>query len=140
MKKAILIFALSLPGAYTFAQCNNTVTYFSGKAEFMDETGKVARSEEGKVVVRVTQSHITLMHNDDDNDTMEGTITGNVCDWKTPYKDGKTTFNTSFVERSGKSNNASVSIEGKEGKLVILIHFKGMGQTLKVMPDSYKEE
>ena len=138
MKKAILIFALSLSGAYTFAQCNNTVTYFSGKAGFMDETGKVVRSEEGKFVVTVSQTHITLKHNDDDNDTMDGNITANVCDWSAPFKDGKTTFNTSFVEKNGKSNNAFVSIEGKDGKLVILINFKDMGQTLKLIPDSFK--
>lgn len=140
MKKAILIFALSLPGAYSFAQCDKTVTYFSGKAEFLDESGKVDRSEEGKVVVKVTQSHITLMHNDDDNDTMEGAITEKVCDWKTPFKTGKTTFNTSLVERSGESNDASVSIEGKDGKLVILINLKNKGKILKLMPDNYKDE
>lgn len=138
MKKAILIFALSLPGAYSFAQCDKTVTYFSGKVEFMDESGKVDRSEEGKIVVTVSKSHITLMHNNDDNDIMEGAITENKCDWETPFKNGKTTFNTNLIERSGESNDASVSIEGKEGKLVILINFKNRGKILKIVPDSSK--
>ena len=140
MKKAILIFALSLPGACSFAQCDKTVTYFSGKAEFMDESGKVDRSEEGKIVVTVSKTHITLMHNNDDNDTMEGTITENKCDWETPFKNGKTTFNTNLIERSGESNDASVSIEGKDGKLVILINLKNKGKILRLMPGSYKDE
>lgn len=138
MKKTIFIFALSVPCAYSFAQCDKTVTYFSGKAEFMDESGKVDRSEEGKIVVTVSKSHITLMHNNDDNDTMEGTITENKCDWETPFKNGKTTFNTKLIERSGESNDASVSIEGKEGKPVILINFKNRGKILKIVPDSSK--
>jgi hypothetical protein len=37
------------------AQCDKTVTYFSGKAEFPDTAGKVDRSEEEKIIVTVSK-------------------------------------------------------------------------------------
>ena len=80
------------------------------------------------------------MHNDDDNDTMKGEITDRVCEWKEPFKNGKTTFTTRLIEKSGESNDANVSIKGKEGKLEILINFKNRGKILKLVPDSHKEE
>jgi hypothetical protein len=43
------------------------------------------------------------MHNDDDNDNMKGEITERVFEWKEPFKNGKTTFNTRLIEKSGKA-------------------------------------
>jgi hypothetical protein len=138
MKKALLIFALS-SAIIADAQCDKDVTYFSGKAEFLDSAGKVERSEQGKVVVKVSKTHILLTHNDDDNDTLNGEITDLACKWSKPFKKGKTTFNTRFVDHSGDTKNANVSIEGIEGKMVILINFKEWGKTLRLEPDSYDE-
>lgn len=136
MKKAILILVLLVSGVYSFAQCDRTVTYFSGRAEFLDSSGKVERSEAGKIVVKVSKTQITLMHNDDDNDTMEGTITGRICNWNQPLKNGKTTFTTQLAEKNGDSKNAFVSIEGKDGKLTLLVNIKSWGKTLKFVADS----
>lgn len=136
MKKAILILVLLVSGIYSFAQCDRTVTYFSGKAEFLDSSGKVERSEAGKIVVKVSKKQITLMHNDDDNDTMEGTITDRICNWNQSLKNGKTTFTTQLVEKNGDSKNAFVSIEGKDGKLTLLVNIKSWGKTLKFVADS----
>ena len=105
--------------------------YFSGKAEFIDTSGKVDRAEKGKITVKVSKTTIVLMHNDDDNDTMKGEITGRVCEWKEPFKDGKTTFTTRLIEKSGESNEAIVSINGKDGKLTILINLKKRGRNSK---------
>jgi len=52
-------------------QCDHSVTYFSGKAKFTERAGKVDRSEERKMVVKVTKTNITLMHNCDQNDYNE---------------------------------------------------------------------
>jgi hypothetical protein len=71
---------------------------------------------------------------------MQGEITDARCEWKEPYKIGKTTFATRLIEKSGESNDASVSIEGKEGKLVILIDFKNRARILKFTVDRYNEE
>ena len=66
MKKVLLIFALSSSVFIAAAQCDKDVSYFSGKAEFLDSAGKVERSEQGKVVVKVSKTNILLTHNDDD--------------------------------------------------------------------------
>jgi hypothetical protein len=140
MKKTILSLCLSLSGALAIAQCDQDVTYFSGKAEFLDNAGKVERSEEGKIVFRVTKKSVTLMHNDDVHDTMKGEITSNLCDWKIPFKNGKTTFSTNLIDAGGDSKAATASIEGKDGEIVILLNIPAFGKTLKLIADRYEVE
>ncbi len=60
MRKTILVLALSFATIYSVAQCNQTVTYFSGKAEFLDNAGKVERSEKGKVVLKVSPTSVIV--------------------------------------------------------------------------------
>ena len=60
MKKAVIFFALCFLGMHLFAQCEKTVSYFSGKAQFMDNAGKVVRSDNGKGVVKVSKTHIMM--------------------------------------------------------------------------------
>ena len=93
MKQPTLILNLSLSTLYSIAQCDKSVTYFSGKAEFIDTAGNVDRSAEGKITVIVTKTKIILMHNDDD-DTMNGKFTDRVRKWKEPSKNGTTIFTT----------------------------------------------
>ena len=73
-------------------QCDDSVTYFSGKAEFTDRAGKVDRSKEGKMVVKVTRPILLLCTNDDENDRMTGAITDRICEWKEPFKNGNQPF------------------------------------------------
>ncbi len=138
MRKTILVLALSFATIYSVAQCNQTVAYFSGKAEFLDNTGKVERSEEGKVVLKVSPTSVMFTHNDDDDDALNGAITDFACDWKEPFKTGKTTFTAGFINKRGERNDASISIEGKDTTQEILINFKAWGKTLKLITDSYK--
>lgn len=77
MKKSLLIFALSFQLFIATAQCDKNVTYFSGKAEFLDSAGKVERSEQAKVIVKISKTNILLTHNDDDNDGLSGEMREN---------------------------------------------------------------
>ncbi|MEP6947812.1 MAG: hypothetical protein ABI863_00995 [Ginsengibacter sp.] len=92
MKQPILILNLSLSTLYSIAQCDKSVTYFSGKAEFIDTAGNLDRSAEGKITVIVTKTKIILMRNDDDNNTINGEFTNPVCGWKEPFRNGTTIF------------------------------------------------
>ena len=85
MKQPFLILDLSLS---TLAQCDKSVTYFSGKAEFIDTAGNVDHSAEGKITVIVTKTKIILMRNDDE-------FADRVCKWKEPFRNGTTIFTTS---------------------------------------------
>jgi hypothetical protein len=71
---------------------------------------------------------------------MEGEITGRLCEWKEPFKDGKTTFTSRLIEKSRESDEVAVTIDGKDGKLTILIDFNNWGRILKLVPDSHKVE
>ncbi len=46
-------------------------------------------------------------------------------------------LSTRFADHRGDTKDANVSIEGIEGKMVILINFKEWGKTVRLEPDSY---
>ncbi len=59
---------------------------------------------------------------------------------KVPFKDGKTIFSTQLIDASGNRKSATVSIEGKDGEIVILVNITSFGKTLKLIPDRYEIE
>lgn len=79
------------------------------------------------------------MHNDDEEDALRGDVKKLACVWKDAYKNGKTTFESTLVGKKGEKNNALVSIEGRDGKLLILVNIKTRGMILKIIPNSYSE-
>ncbi len=139
MKKVFLIFALSSSTLIAAAQCDKGVIYFSGKAEFLDTAGKVERSEEARVVLKVSKTSVILTHNDDEDDTLNGDNTNFTCNWSEPFKKGITTFAAQFADRRGDTKDATVSIKGKDGKTEILINFKEWGKTLRLEANRYEE-
>ena len=48
---------------------------------------------------------------------MTGSITSTACEWKQPFKEGKTTLEAKFKDGKGEESNATITIEGKDGKI-----------------------
>ncbi len=71
MKKILIIFAFSSSAFIAVAQCEKEITYLSNRAQFLDSAGKVERSEQGKVVFKVSKTNVFLKYNDD-NDGLQG--------------------------------------------------------------------
>jgi len=75
------------------------------------------------------------------DNTMTGTIDSISCDWKTPYKEGKTVIKTVLSGENGRTMNGTITIEGKDGKLLLMAEFEEMPETkIRVMLDKFEEK
>jgi len=139
MKRIFITCALSSLSFYSIAQCDRNVIYNSGKADFIDSLGKIIDTKQGKITITLTKKEFVLIHDDNEDDALRGDIKNFACEWKDPFKNGKTIFESEIIDKSGERNKAVVNIEGKDGHLLILVNIKTKGMILKIIPGSYTE-
>lgn len=101
-----------------FGQCGKTVVLTSSKTDHVDATGKLTRSINEKVIVEISKTTIDISV--DGQQKMTGKIISNTCNWKVPFRKGKSVIEAMMTNREG-DRKATMTIEGKDGK--ILIHF-----------------
>src|SRR5580700_6099295 len=94
-----------------FAQCDKDVVLTSSKTEYLNAAGDVQRIVDETTEIKITKTQVTIAP--EGHDKMIGTITSIHCDWKEPFKKGKTTVEAIFQEDGGKST-ATIVIEGKD--------------------------
>ncbi|OOQ59218.1 hypothetical protein [Mucilaginibacter pedocola] len=136
LKKALLGFAFILAGiTISFAQCDKKVTFKSSKTNYYNDKDELERSADEETIVTFTQKDITLTP---DNHPMTGDVKNYVCGWTEPFKTGKTTFNATLTENS-REIHATISIEGKDGKVVLTFTADEMpGKKIKVVADKFE--
>jgi hypothetical protein len=120
--KSILIalFLLAACGTMSFAQCDKKVSLTSPKTEHFDASGALKHADDEKTVVEFNKSDITVIITKDDGDQkLTGKVKSNVCDWKVPFKEGKTTMNVTLSKDDGESRDFAITIEGKDGKVAL---------------------
>jgi hypothetical protein len=135
MKTLILIFSLiTLTATVSLAQCDKKVKFSSSKTDHLDSGGNVTRTEQEDAVVRISKAIIAIMVNGESKGSY--TITSTTCDWKVPFKEGKTSIRASNDERT-----ILLTIEGKAGK--VTAHFVVEGNeddAIRVTLDKYEED
>ncbi len=141
MKKSIsLIVCVLAIGLVGRAQCDKKITWNASRGEFMNASGQVEKTMDEKITVETDKTSIILKHGDKEDDALKGDIKDLVCDWKEAFKNGKSSFKSQLLEPSGDAKDAIVTIEGKDGKLTILVELVNMeGKKLRIYVDSYKE-
>lgn len=124
--KKIILSALSVIGIAmaAHAQCDQTVQISSSKTNMLDATYQVKGSKDEQVVVDITKTTITITNNGKTEDALTGQIKDMQCAWKVPFKEGKTVIQTDLVDRSGDVKEATITIEGKEGKITLIAEAK----------------
>ena len=116
-------FALLLSSVGTgFAQCDKNVVLTCSKTEYLNAEGVVQRTVDEECVINVSKSEVTIAPSG--HAKMTGSVTSNVCEWKQPFKVGKTTLEATFKNENGTTINATVTIEGKDGKITCLMKDK----------------
>jgi hypothetical protein len=121
MKK---IFLLLLSGicihAAAIAQCDKNVVINSSRTEYMDSTGVIERTVDENSTVEIKGKEIIITPGNEDN-TMRGAIKTMVCEWKVPFKEGKTVITTDLTRNgASEAREATITIEGKDGKLTLI--------------------
>ncbi|MBK8495386.1 MAG: hypothetical protein IPL50_10385 [Chitinophagaceae bacterium] len=115
MKKQVLTFLLvAIAGISSYAQCGKKNVLTSSVTEYLNTSGEIQRSQEELTTIEFDSKNIIITPG---NNTMEGSIDSIYCDWKTPYKEGKTVIKTVLSGSNGRTMNGTITIEGKDGKL-----------------------
>jgi len=114
----VLVFSV----ATSFGQCDKSVVLTCSKTEYLNAEGVVQRTVEEECVIKVSKSEVTIAPSG--HATMTGSVTSNVCEWKQPFKVGKTTLEATFKNENGTTINGTITIEGKDGKITCVMKDK----------------
>lgn len=121
--KAIITSLLLLMGGATVcrAQCDQKLSATSSKTTHLDASGAVKNADDESTIISFDKSNITVTVNHEGNDEkMTGTVKNYACDWKIPFKEGKTSMSISLTNDRGESRDFNVTIEGKDGKVTLM--------------------
>jgi hypothetical protein len=113
---ALALASLLFSVTAAFAQCGKDVVLTSSKTEYLNAEGAVQRTVEEESVIRIDKSKVTITPSG--HDAMIGAVLATTCEWKEPFKTGKTIIEAKFIkEGEGTESNATITIEGKDGKI-----------------------
>ncbi|WP_428329013.1 hypothetical protein [Mucilaginibacter sp.] len=140
MKKIILTLSLLVAiGTVSFAQCDKNVELISSKTDHLDASGTVQRTVDESAKIDLTKTTIDIAINDEKK--MHGTITSSKCDWKVPFKEGKSIITATMTNPNGDEKNVSITIEGKDGKLTLFFDMEEEpNDKVRVSISSFKEK
>ena len=142
MKKLILLAASAI--SFTLAvkaQCPSKVVYTVSKMEILDSTMQVTGTKEVTATFETTDSTVFIKRSENEGDTMAGIIHKATCKWDEPFKNGITTIISDLNEVNEALKNVTISIEGINGKITILLHaVEYPDKLIKLYVDSYEQK
>jgi hypothetical protein len=143
MKSTLLaLFLLVAGSSVCFAQCDKKLSLTSSKTDHLDTSGNVERSVNEQTVIEINKSNISVViDGDNGKQTMTGVIKSNTCNWKTPFKEGKTIINTTLNREGGDGEKDFIlTIEGKEGKVTLFVEkVEAPDKKLRLPLDKFEE-
>lgn len=122
--KHFFVAAILLAGPIAgYSQCEKKTVLSASKTEHLGADSSVQRSDDGFITIEYDRTTFNV------NPPNEGPLTGKVdsftCSWSTPYKIGKTRLKVSLTGSQGETQHVTVTIEGKEGKVILLATVDG---------------
>src|ERR1022692_1228826 len=140
MKILILGFVLLVTGSNAFhAQCEKKVTLISSKTEYLDGSGVLQNTISEKTIIEITKSEITVTPGEDASAT--GTIKSDSCNWKVPFKEGKTIIKAVMTDEGGDIKHVTFTIEGKDGKITLLADVEELiNRKIRLTADTFREK
>lgn len=140
MKTLLASFLLISSPLLTFAQCDKEVRLTTSKTDYLDGTGAVQRTVDEQSTIEIGKTEVLIRPGNADR-KMNGTIQSTICTWSVPYKDGKTVLKALFKEPSGEERHATLTIEGKDGKVSFLMEVQEMAdRKILATVDSFAEK
>ena len=142
MKKTLLsAFFIAGLGIITNAQCDKKTALSSSKTEFLDSNYNVKDTKDENTTVEFSKNDITIIPGGQEDQKLTGTIKSFTCDWKVPFKEGKTVIKTTLVDPRGDEKKATITIEGKDGKITFLGEIDEMpDMKLRLTADKFEEK
>lgn len=142
MKQMAVILALIfLCSGWSYSQCNDKVNWFASKAERLSAAGDVEDTKEGTITVATDSNSIVVSIKESPEDQLRGTTSLVSCSWPEPLKNGKTVLKAVMTkEGDADSRNVTITIEGKDGKITILLDIERMeGKKIRILVDRFEK-
>lgn len=140
MKKlflALLLLGAGVSGAV--AQCEKKSVLSSSKTEYLDANGELQRSVDETSTVEFDNKEILIQAGP--NTTMQGSISSITCEWKTPFKEGKTVLKAAVTDPQGQTVNLTITIEGKDGKISFIAEIaERPDMKVRLVVDKFEEK
>ena len=123
---------------FGFGQCGTKVVLTSSQTQHLGADSSVQRTEDEKVVIEFDKSTITISPGDNH---MTGKVDSITCNWTTPYKVGKTRLKVTITNGQGETQRATITIEGRDGKIVLLGEVDNMpDEGIRLIADKFEEK
>ena len=103
---------------FSYAQCGKKQLLTSSRTEYLDASGALQRTVDESAIIEYNDSSIVITRNT--GQQMKGTINAIDCEWKTPFKEGKTSIKSLITDERGEARNLHITIEGKDGTISFL--------------------
>ena len=138
MKFIFAVVMLVVTGMHANSQCDKKVTWYGVKGEMYDANGGLLDTKSDSIFLVTEPQKVSVRFKSDDKE-LEGTVTKKSCDWKEPYKNGKTVYNTT-VSLDGVNSSAVFAVEAKDGKITLTLEIDARGgRKFVIYLDTYKE-
>lgn len=138
MKKHILLLLLFVTGISSYAQCDKKIILSSSASEHLNGINEVQNTDDRTTTMEYDSKAITITI---DEYTLEGTVNAITCDWKTPYKEGKTVIKATMTRTNGEQMTTTITIEGKDGKNILVAAFdESPNQKLRLTLNKFEEK
>ena len=123
------------------AQCNTTSVMTSSKTLYLDSTNSILRTQDENTTIEITKTEIIISPGNEGGRIMKGAFISNDCNWKVPFKEGKTMIKTVIADPGDEPGAVTIVIEGKAGvvSLTFLID-KEPNKRIKVVADKFEEK
>jgi hypothetical protein len=138
MKKQIFTLLLAAAGFSSYAQCDKKIILTSSSTEYLDASYELQRAVDEETTIEYDSKTIVVAPGDR---TMNGTVNSIVCDWKTPFKEGKTVIKATIPNPRGESMTCTITIEGKDGKVTLLFEaVESPNRKIRITPNKFEEK
>jgi hypothetical protein len=142
MKKALFIlFMLLILGiVFSYAQCGQKQFITASKTEYLKANGEVEKTVDEPTIVEFNKTNITITHGVQ-SEQMSGIIKSDTCNWKVPFKEGRTVLRADISDPTGEVKTLTITIEGKEGKFSFLAEADGMpDRRIRLVVEKFEEK
>jgi len=120
MKKIVLAALLVLLSFGTaMAQCDKKFVLTSSKTDYLDSSNNLQRSLDEESVVEISNSEIKVIPGNPER-VMAGPVKSHECNWKVPYKEGKSIVKATVSNHDGETRDVLITIEGKDGAITFI--------------------
>ena len=137
LKTIILALLLTVASGTVFAQCDKTITLTASTTNYLNDKGVVERTKDEATVVTLNKKEITITTGDNSHQ-LTGAVKTYICNWTTPFKTGKTVI-TTVITDGGRDMNATVTIEGKDGKVTLTFEAVEMpGKKIQLLAEKFE--